>query len=366
RIPHLRLPWNKKKTVAGVLAFTLFAMGAVYISLYLMPCPLFLKKDGSPELPYVWTFAALAALSGALIESIETAIDDNLRVPICAGTILVASAHFLKFSTLHLPETTHVQPHRLVHALIANALLGVAVLLLRFADLTATLVGMVLGVLIYFYAGWQGYVIFGIFVGMGSALSRMGIERKIENHTAEANKGKRGISNVVANLLVPALCCAAYPLLGGRPSLLMAFAGSIAAAMADTASSEIGVLSPNEPWLITTFKTVPHGTNGAVSLLGMSGAVAASVVIATAAYGTGFFPLAFGAGARLTPWILTGAWMTIFASGILGTLMDSMLGATLEDRVKFIGKGAVNFACTLTGAATAGLAMEVWGYLSVR
>lgn len=355
-----RLPWNAKKSVAGSIAFAAFALGALILTLYFMPCPLFLKKSGAPEWPYVWTLAVLAALAGALAESFDTGLDDNVRVPFSAATTLVAAAQFLKFSTRNLAETTHVQPQHLLHALLANSILGVIVLLCRFADFPATFLGMMLGVLIYFYANWQGYLLFGLFVALGSFLSKMGLQRKTENHTAEANHGKRGIANVAANLLVPALCCAAYPILAGRPSLLMAFAGSIAAALADTASSEIGVLSPHEPWLITTFKRVAHGTNGAVSLLGFVGAIAGSGIIAVAAYGSGFFRVAAGPAATFTPWILTGATAAIFFSGIAGTLVDSYLGATIEDKFKFVGKGAVNFACTLTGAMVAGLLTEVW------
>ena len=44
----------------------------------------------------------------------------------------------------------------------------------------------------------------------------------------------------------------------------------------------------------------------------------------------------------------------IVLAGIVGTLVDSVLGATIEDRLPGAGKGAVNFVCTLAGAGTAG------------
>ena len=362
-IPHYKLPWNPKKTYAGLVSFIAFATFGLYISLFLMPCDLFVK-DGWPEMTYVWTLAAVAALSSAIAESIDTQLDDNVRIAFSSALTILGTAYFLKYSTQYLPEDTHVKPQNLVYALIANAVLGASILLLGFADFPATALGMALGTLIFFYAGWQGYVLFFVFVALGSLASKVGLAKKKAAKIEEANEGKRGVSNVAANLLVPAMCCAAYPLLAGRPSLLMGFAGAIAAALADTASSEIGVLSRKEPLLLTTFKPVPHGTNGAVSLLGTAAALAASLLVALAACANGFVKIARG-GVEPVAWpVLIGAGVVIALAGMCGTFVDSLLGATVEGKVKFIGKGAVNFCCALAGALLAGLATEAWLYLA--
>jgi uncharacterized protein (TIGR00297 family) len=51
------------------------------------------------------------------------------------------------------------------------------------------------------------------------------------------------------------------------------------AATADTWSSELGILSKSPPFLITTFQTVPHGTNGGVSFVGLHAAAAGGALI---------------------------------------------------------------------------------------
>lgn len=353
--PQLKLPWNAAKSWAGFCAFSAAALPVCYAGLYLCPCPLFLRTTGWPELPYVWTLAVLAAVSGAVLESLPSKIDDNLRVPLGVGTILWLAAKFLSWSTRDLPKETHVQPEKFISALGVNAILGAGVLLLRFADFPGTLLGVTLGVIIYFFSHWQGYLLFLLFVGAGSVLSKVGLKKKQSLGAGEAHEGKRGIANVAANLLVPGLCCLAYPIYGGHGALLMAYAGALAAAFADTASSEIGALSSAPPRLITSFKIVPPGTNGGVSALGFAAAVVACVVLAGIASEFDFFALVFHITQPTVLPIKIHSSAILVAAGLLGCIVDSFLGATIEDKWPGIGKGVVNFACTLTGAIVAGL-----------
>jgi len=55
--------------------------------------------------------------------------------------------------------------------------------------------------------------------------------------------------------------------------------GSVASAAADTAASEIGVTGKG-PYLITTLRPVPRGTNGGVTVRGEAAAVLASLIVA--------------------------------------------------------------------------------------
>ncbi|BFZ58565.1 hypothetical protein PYCC9005_005629 [Savitreella phatthalungensis] len=94
-----------------------------------------------------------------------------------------------------------------------------------------------------------------------------------------------------------------------------------AASLADTLSSEFGVLEDNWPFLITSFKSVPPGTNGAITLLGLIAAVAGGLAIGILA------AITIPADSMYTRIMLLLACTLI---GPLGSIIDSVLGATCQ------------------------------------
>lgn len=107
------------------------------------------------------------------------------------------------------------------------------------------------------------------------------------------------------------------------------FTGVFACCNGDTWASELGtVLSKSDPYLITTWKRVPKGTNGGVSAIGTLVSTLGGLVIGLAHYLTILY---FADRALLMyappqwPIILYGA-----LAGLIGSLIDSLLGATLQ------------------------------------
>ncbi|KAG8967580.1 hypothetical protein FRC05_002013 [Tulasnella sp. 425] len=114
--------------------------------------------------------------------------------------------------------------------------------------------------------------------------------------------------------------------------------GHFACCLGDTLASELGVLSQSPPILLTTFKRVPPGTNGALSVLGTSASALGGAVMgltlalsllmenpACASPSAG--PLGI---VQLTAQLIAyGAF-----GGLVGSLIDSLLGATLQ-RTRF-------------------------------
>ncbi len=91
----------------------------------------------------------------------------------------------------------------------------------------------------------------------------------------------------------------------------------------DTSASEIGILSSSHPRLVTTGRRVPPGTNGAVTLLGTVASAAAGAAVG----------ISFGVcelfldGRRVA---LVSAASVGAMAGLCGSIVDSVLGATLQ------------------------------------
>ena len=102
-----------------------------------------------------------------------------------------------------------------------------------------------------------------------------------------------------------------------------------ACCLGDTLASELGILSKSKPLLITTLKPVPPGTNGAISLMGTIASIVGGALVGVV---TGITLILENAQCRREAggYLLfeTIGW-GIF-SGLFGSLVDSLLGATVQ------------------------------------
>jgi uncharacterized protein (TIGR00297 family) len=123
---------------------------------------------------------------------------------------------------------------------------------------------------------------------------------------------------------------------------------ALAEAAGDTVSSEIGQWTSDHAYLITTFKLVPAGEDGGISLAGTAAGFAASAII-----------MGLGLGLGLCgPYRFAGPAIALGAAAA-GNLFDSFLGATLQRR-GLVTNGMVNFASTsVAGALALGLALHL-------
>jgi len=205
------------------------------------------------------------------------------------------------------------------------------------------LTGVFLGLLTIVLGDYGWFAMLITFFGLGGLSTKFRYEEKQSRGIAEENDGARGSGNVLANsltALLAVIAAAASPShLPVAPDVfLFAFAGSVAAAMSDTLSSEIGGLF-DRPRLITSFERVAPGTDGAITWQGeVAGLVGASMIAGIAA-------LSFES-------VGTPGFLVIVGAGFVGMTADSILGATIEGR--FIGNQGVNFLATLVAAVAGG------------
>ena len=204
-----------------------------------------------------------------------------------------------------------------------------------------TTAGAIAGAVICFALLWAAGV--GAFAALLTVFlltwiaTRFGYSRKQHLGTAEARSGRDALQ-VLANLGTAAGCAVAYATFRPDPRLLIAMGAALAEAAADTVSSEIGQALGGTPRLITTWRKVAPGTDGAITLAGtLAGAAAALAVafVCALAHIFAWKSLAVCAGA-----------------GVAGMVFDSLLGATLE-RQRVLGNNAVNFASTIIAAMLA-------------
>ncbi len=289
-------------------------------------------------------FAASAALLGALIRLALFVRDDPLAL-FSMGLLLWLLAAL---------EPT-ISPAGIALALAVTAGFGALAYALDTASITGMVTGVLAGLLMVVLGGFGWFALLIAFFGGGGLAGKFRYEQKRRRGLAEGNDGARGSANVLANSAVAlgaVLAYAASPMLSLERSVFtFVFAGSLAGAMADTLSSELGGLF-DTPRLITTLEPVPPGTDGGVTWQGAVAGLFGAALIAVLAV-----PVL-----AVSP---TGA-LAIAVAGVAGMVVDSLLGALFENRRvdelfagalaglalgdRRIGNQTVNFLATLAAA----------------
>ena len=243
-----------------------------------------------------------------------------------------------------------LEPLDAIVGVVATVLLAAAAVFARALTPAAGAVAAVFGSAIVVTAGFGFLVLLVVFVATSSLATRYRFAEKAARHLQEGRAGERGISNVLAHIVLPtALALAAG--LGAIPIATAAvlFSSALAFAAADTLASEFGVLTGSAVSILS-FRPVAPGTNGGVSSVGEMFAVAGAV--GTALVGFAVF------GLFRTPDGPPGIFLAAVAlAGFTACQVDSVLGETLENR-NYLGKGGTNFFGMLSAV---GLALAVAG-----
>lgn len=189
-------------------------------------------------------------------------------------------------------------------------------------DISGGFAAALIGTIIFGVGGWQWAILLLTFFITSSALSRAFKKRK-QGLDEKFSKGhQRDAGQVFGNGGVATIFAALHFFFPESALPWVGFAAALAAVNADTWATELGVLNPKPPRMITNFKkVVEKGTSGGISLIGTLASLAGSALIGILA-------------AILPPtdhWSLnTDYWLLITVSGLAGSLFDSLLGATVQ------------------------------------
>lgn len=167
-----------------------------------------------------------------------------------------------------------------------------------------------------FGAGWRWAGVLLLFFLSSSALShwRRAVRERLVAPIHQ--KGDRRDSmQVIANGGVFAVA-ALFAAIGAPGSWEAAGIGAIAAATSDTWSTEIGTVLGGRPRSLWGGQVVAPGTSGGITIAGCIAACVASLLVAGIA--------------GLLQW--TTSWPAIVIGGLAGSTIDSLLGATIQER----------------------------------
>jgi len=325
------IPWNDGKSFTG--SFALFFCGGLAGALLAGWC----RPNVTPT-PELWFSVAapfVAALVAAFVETIPVRLDDNLSVPASAAAVLWA---------LSLVREDLVGPALIAmgDAAVLATVANVAVAWLGYKAHTVTstgaVTGAVIGTAIAVTAGWPGWVLLLATFLAASITSRLGLRRKTLLGIAEERRGRRGAGNAIANTGFATAAALLSVLSIERDLAVLAFVAALVAGGSDTIASEIGKAWGRRTWLFPTFQRVAPGTSGALSLQGTVAGIVGACLLAGLAIAVGLVPRT--------------ALLAVVAGATIGSLAESLLGATLE-APGILNNDMLNFLNTGIAAAAA-------------
>lgn len=211
-----------------------------------------------------------------------------------------------------------------------------------------------LGVLVWATLGASGYLVVMVYFIFGSGVTRLGLTQKKAAGIAEKRDGARGPENVWGSALTAALCAMLTLILASpwQPLLWLGYVASFSTKLSDTCASEVGKAYGKRTFLITTLRPVPPGTEGAMSVEGTIAGFVGAAIIGLVGWGVGL----------ISPWAI----LLCLGAAFLANLLESWIGATLQETYPWLTNEVVNGINTTAGALLAmGVAIAFPGVLQV-
>jgi uncharacterized protein (TIGR00297 family) len=272
------LPWNPRKPVFAVILGALASLAPAWL----------LARLALPPLsPAEWAALAFFVGAAACAETAWFGVADNLVIPFFLCALIPLFPNPLSAAG-HWPSLPWAWT-------LAPVIFGALAYAGRMLTLGGSVLGALMALILILADPWL-FAFLGGFFALANAATRFGYARKQARKIAEARGGKRGAAEVfgamgIAAWMTPLVHLARYGTEASsattgsgadrlHAALLVCVAPWVAKTM-DTVSSEIGKAVAGRTLSLRTFRTVPPGTEGGVSLAGtLCGLIAAGVMAA--------------------------------------------------------------------------------------
>ena len=284
----------------------------------------------------VGLIAVAVSLFATAWEAISSKGLDNLTIPL-------STAFILHYFLVPLP---HHHFEQFIVGMALAAIFAVASYSLRLLSSSGSVGTFILASIIFGLGGWQWTVPILTFFILSSVLSKFGKKRKAAYQLMFEKTDTRDAGQVAANGGVAGIMMLCWYFFPENTVWYFIYLASLAAVTADTWGTEIGLLAKGSPRSIITLKKAEKGTSGAVSFVGIVGGALGAFLIAA----SGSFWMAGT--------VLISAFMMIIVSGVAGSLVDSLLGATLQAQYRCVVCGKIterSIHCGLPTSLVGGL-----------
>lgn len=304
------LPWNPRKPVAGVLLGAALAAGPAWLLARWAIDSAGLAADGSSG-AQAWAGFWVLYLAAVLAETAWFGVADNIVIPftVCVLMPLVPNPLWMAGAT-GTGVTGDWAPYGLT--LLVPIAFGISAWAAKLLTPGGAVAGGAMAFLLMRAEPWLFAFLGGFFV-LGNLATRFGMARKQARGIAEPRGGRRGAAQVFGAMGVAAWMTPLAHLARGRgddvtPLLLVAAAPLVAKSF-DTVSSEIGKAVGGTTISLRSFRIVPPGSEGGVSLAGSVAGLSAGAALAA-----GIVPLGWGSWAEAALLLAIAVMANIFES----------------------------------------------------
>jgi uncharacterized protein (TIGR00297 family) len=297
------IPFKERKSIPG--SATMFLSSFVIITTVLL-------FSSDFEFYRILIISCIVGIQVTAAEMISFRGSDNLSVPLITALFLF----------IYINKPQQIDFIQVTYGTIFALIAGISSYYLNFLKFSGLISVVIIGGVIFGFGGmpFTFPILFFFISSSFLSLFKKGYKQRFLSMFEKS--GTRDISQVIAN--------------GGIPTILIVlslwfrdmyifplYLTAVAAATADTWATELGVLSPARPRLITTFKSMEKGTSGAISLTGSIAAIFGSII--TVLIGYYYHPVN---GYPYEYFIIAAM------CGIFSCFIDSYIGASVQAQFK--------------------------------